>query len=112
MTSAIHRHSRHWARLRAGWQVRIDQAGGLPCWRCGRTIVPGDPWDLGHVIARALGGTDDDLAPEHRHCSRVAGGELGLAIKRGEIVSEQRQRVVRLVGRPGELFGEEITEPW
>ena len=60
---------RHQA-LRRLWDRRI-QAGDVACVRCGRAIVPGAPWDLGH----------DDLnrsihtGPEHRRCNRAAGGQ-------------------------------------
>jgi hypothetical protein len=36
------------------------------------------PLDLGHVVARSLGGTfADGVQLEHRHCSRSAGARLG-----------------------------------
>lgn len=54
-------------RLRA----RIDevvQRGEATCWRCGRWIKPGSPWDLGH--------DDNDRSqykgPEHAKCNRGA----------------------------------------
>jgi hypothetical protein len=39
--------SRH-KRLREKLE-RVVEAGGVACARCGREIVPGEPWDLGHV---------------------------------------------------------------
>jgi hypothetical protein len=43
------------------------EAGMVRCARCGRRILPGEPWDLGHVD-----GTDGKLysGPEHRRCNR------------------------------------------
>ena len=57
-------------RLRAEWEPRVA-TGTVVCWRCGRLIKPGTPWDLGH----------DDVdrtryrGPEHAHeCNRAAAG--------------------------------------
>lgn len=68
--------------LRRTWQARID-AGGVDCGRCGLPILRGMQWDLGHVVDRALGGTEaDGLWPEHaRSCNRSAGGRLAHALK-------------------------------
>jgi hypothetical protein len=50
--------------------ARLVQAGQATCWRCGRWIAPGEPWDLGH----------DDVdrsvyrGPEHRSCNRRTSG--------------------------------------
>jgi hypothetical protein len=58
--------TRRWRELRAHWTPLVA-AGHVTCWRCGQPIHPGQPWDLGHRTDRALGGTDHDTAPEHRH---------------------------------------------
>jgi hypothetical protein len=53
-------------RLRARWKPLVD-SGQVACARCGRTIAPGTPWDLGHV--------DSDRSqyagPEHQRCNRA-----------------------------------------
>lgn len=65
---------------RARLQPAVD-AGMASCARCGRPIMPGQPWDAGHRVD--LG---DDLsgqhgtAAEHRSCNRGAGGRRGAAI--------------------------------
>lgn len=69
-------------RLRATWSARVE-AGQVDCARCGRTILPGQPWDLGHAVDRAMGGRDSDgLYPEHARCNRAAGGRLAQAMTR------------------------------
>jgi hypothetical protein len=44
----------------------------LPCPRCGEPILPGQPLDYGHTVARALvpGSRADRV--EHAHCNRSA----------------------------------------
>ena len=60
-------------------RLRRAYAATLPrqCAVCLRMINPGDPWELDHVIPRALGGAWYDLAnlrPLHKACNRRAGG--------------------------------------
>jgi hypothetical protein len=65
-------------KLRNRWAVLIAQ-GGVWCWRCGRAILPGMLFDLGH----------DDWnrrvyrGPEHRYCNRAAGARKKQAMLRG-----------------------------
>jgi hypothetical protein len=51
-------------RSRARTQLKF----GTPvrCWRCGGPIMPGMPFDVGHIDPRA-GEHMTNLAPEHRH---------------------------------------------
>ena len=53
-------------RLRSVWAKRVA-LGGVCCSRCGRQILPGRLWDLGH--------DDYDRSrytgPEHRKCNRA-----------------------------------------
>jgi hypothetical protein len=51
----------------------IVASGLAVCARCGRPIMPGTPWDLGHVD----GGKSRYRGPEHRSCNRKAGGTQG-----------------------------------
>jgi hypothetical protein len=76
--SLLERNHRAWAKLRTAYGRTLP----CPCWRCGRMISPGEPWHLGHVVDRALGGTDERLAPEHAGCSRRSGSALGVTIAR------------------------------
>jgi hypothetical protein len=73
--------------IRRRWAPLVD-AGQVACWRCGRPIIPGTAWDLGH--------DDNNRAiirgPEHAGpCNRAAGGRLGRARQR------QRERITRML---------------
>ena len=61
-------------RLRREVKRKVDR-GGVICWRCGQSIHPAEPWDLGHSdhrLAKHLGSLY--AGAEHRRCSRTAGG--------------------------------------
>lgn len=66
--------------LRARWAPLVA-SGSVCCRRCGLPIAPGSPWDLGHAVDRALGGSDHDVAPEHARCNRSAGGRLAAQLR-------------------------------
>lgn len=56
--------------------------GAVPCWRCSRPIVKGQPFDVGH-LPHARASALSELAPEHRHATgacpgnRAEGGRQG-----------------------------------
>lgn len=64
------------------------------CWRCGRAIAPGQPFDVGHRNG-ATGHSLAELAPEHRHTTpycegnRANGGRKGAAITNARAVVPQ-----------------------
>jgi hypothetical protein len=58
-------------QLRKAW-ARRRAAGVVSCARCGELIVPGEPWDLGHVD----GDKRRYAGPEHRRCNRATSGRL------------------------------------
>ena len=66
----------HQQRRRA-WVAHFAAGGSWACRKCGRTINPGEPWDLGHGRELVRGGTGEDSEPEHPYCNRSAGGKLG-----------------------------------
>jgi hypothetical protein len=62
-------------RARASWEKR--GVVGRPCAKCGRPILDGQPWDLGH--------SDDGMTytgPEHAACNRSDGARRGNAARR------------------------------
>jgi hypothetical protein len=54
--------------------AEVVARGGVRYWRCGNYIHPAEPWDLGHSDAPGAKVRGLYAGPEHRHCSRVAGG--------------------------------------
>jgi hypothetical protein len=72
--SAYHRTTEAGRRSKAARRLVVLPA---PCARCGNMIEPGQPFDMGHATAVALGGQDSDLRPEHRRCNRNDGGKIG-----------------------------------
>lgn len=60
---------------------QLEQTLPVPCARCGRPVLPGMAWDIGHTI-------NVDIAPElmwvhelhrieHSRCNRAAGARYG-----------------------------------
>ena len=51
-------------------QLRIWEAHKGRCYLCGRKIVAGEAWEVEHMRALGLGGTDtdDNCAPAHKAC--------------------------------------------
>jgi len=64
-------------RLRERWK-RIVDAGAAVCPRCGLLILPGEPWDLGHVdgSAKML-----YQGAEHRRCNRATNRRRRLSLQ-------------------------------
>jgi len=79
-----HHDARAQRSARRVW-APIVASGEATCRRCGARIVPGQLWDVGHIVDLALGGHPAGAtAPEHarrRDCSaggnRSAGAVLG-----------------------------------
>lgn len=57
-------------------------AAGVGCCRCGRPILPGQKWDVDHILPRALGGGEDatNYGAAHAACNRAEGGRRGARI--------------------------------
>jgi hypothetical protein len=69
------------AQVRRAWKLGSE----VRCWRCGRVLDPGAPFDVGHLDADG-GPARSNLAPECRRCNRRDGGRLGAAITNGRRV--------------------------
>jgi len=93
--SRHHRNAR-WAgrpvtELRIQWGARIAE-GAVACGLCGQTITPGQAWDLGHRLALAEGGDENDVRPEHALKADCAeGGNRSAGARLGN--QQRRQRV-------------------
>ena len=92
-----HHRSPEWHRARRAVRTiltpRIARGEHVPCVNCGRPVLPGQRWDVGHLIDADKGGTVSlsNLGAAHRHCNRSDGGRAG-AIK----TNQQSRRARRL----------------
>lgn len=71
-------------KLRKQLKAEVD-AGRASCWRCGKPILPGSNWELGHNDA----GTEH-RGPEHFTCNRSA------AARKGALIVNAKRRATRL----------------
>ena len=84
---------------RRQWAARLP----VPCRRCSLPVLSSQAWHVGHIVDRALGGTDDvgNQWPEHAACNLSAGGKVGAAITNArrptvtERVESERARGIR-----------------
>jgi hypothetical protein len=63
------------ARVRREWRLGQD----VYCWRTGRMLIPGRPFDVGHIDPDG-GHSISNLAPETVKSNRSEGGRRGAAI--------------------------------
>ncbi|WP_309105028.1 hypothetical protein [Microbacterium sp.] len=66
------------AQVRRAWRLGDE----VRCWRCGRMLEPGAPFDVGHLDPHG-GPARSNLAPECVRCNRGEGGRRGAAITNG-----------------------------
>jgi hypothetical protein len=78
----------------------LVDAGECVCARCGRTILPGQLWDLDHVDQPYAAGGEGRRLPAHSYCNRAAGARLGNALRaqRGQRMRMSRIKIWPAVG--------------
>lgn len=80
-------------RARAYWRARLDAAGALPCFRCGRPVSSRDRWQVEHMTERGLGGDPTDPANQwvsHGRCNESAGGRLAQKMRQTKSIYQPR----------------------
>ena len=70
-------------RLRALYSPQVQAGSAPPCLDCGRPIMPGEQFDISHIIPASMGGADsmENLSISHSSCNRRAGSQLGAMAK-------------------------------
>lgn len=76
---SAHHRTAAWAATTRRMRPLINATLPAPCVDCGRAVMLGDRYDVGHILAQSLGGSDDqfNLGPSHISCNRKDGGRLG-----------------------------------
>ncbi|MFJ3392030.1 HNH endonuclease [Leifsonia aquatica] len=95
-----HHRAQKWTskapKLRAAWAEMLPR----PCLACGRVILKGESFHVGHIRAASLGGqpTMQNTTPMHARCNLSDGGKLGAAVTNSRRKSE-RDRAQAEAGR-------------
>lgn len=84
-------YQRNARTLRKRWAPAHAQ-GRLVCWRCRRIIHPSHPFDVGHLPG-ALGSSERELAPEHRHRTQHCIGNRTAGGRDGATITNTRRRI-------------------
>lgn len=83
MSGAHHTPEWHRARRLVARVItaKLEAGAAIPCVNCGRPIVLGQRWDVGHIVDASAGGGVElsNLGGAHRSCNRKDGGRLGAA---------------------------------
>ncbi|WP_288967661.1 hypothetical protein [uncultured Microbacterium sp.] len=88
------------ARVRRAWRLGQD----VHCWRTGRILIPGRPFDVGHIDPDG-GHSISNLAPESVKSNRSEGG------RRGAAITNAARRASRSVPPPRRRSTEGLA-PW
>ena len=98
-----HHRTTEWKALSATMRPRIAASLPQPCIDgCGRPVMPGDNWHLGHrvpvAVAKRMGwsmaqiNAAQNLGPSHARCNTRAGGKLGATISNAN--RRQKERLI------------------
>lgn len=60
----------------------------IPCGSCGQPVLPGQPFDIGHVDGVAV--DKAKVRIEHQHCNRADGAAVTNALRRSRIMRTRR----------------------
>jgi hypothetical protein len=84
-----------------------ERAGvvGRACARCGRPILPGEPWDLDHIDVPYADGGGGRRLPSHSRCNRSAGGRAGRA---RQLAARRRKAMLGMITH-WPAVGEEVS---
>jgi hypothetical protein len=79
--------------------------GRIPriCGRCLQPLLPGEPWDAGHIEAAALGG-GPEVRPEHVRCNRGDGARLKAQIAKQRAKEEADRRAAAQIAETYKLL--------
>jgi len=77
-----HHQRQKWSTHSPKLRKLIEPQLPLPCRRCGRPVMPGSKWHVGHIIGAEFDGepTLANVGPEHARCSTSSGGKRGAQI--------------------------------
>ena len=72
-----HHRRAGWAKHAKAARATIKAQLPMACVHCGYPVYGDAPWDVGHLIDLAKGGSITDYGASHRSCNRSAGGTEG-----------------------------------
>ena len=77
-----HHRAQKWSKHSPKLRALIEPQLPLPCGRCGKPVMPGSRWHVGHIIAAEEGGQPvySNVRPEHASCSHRSGGKRAAQI--------------------------------
>jgi hypothetical protein len=68
--------------MRPIYAAQIKAGRGI-CGRCGRQVIPGQKFDVGHIVPDGRV-SRQNVRLEHEKCNRSAGGKAGRALQQSK----------------------------